>query len=60
MYARGMKNDIYCQTALLTIVGLSAKNSLLIVEFARKLHKGGMELVSATLTAAKQHLVPFS
>ena len=54
-----MKNDIYCQTALLTIVGLSTKNSLLIVEFARKLHKGAWNL-SATVTAAKQRLVPFS
>lgn len=58
VFARGMYNDIYCQIALLTIAGLSAKNSILIVEFARQLHRGGMDLVQATVQAARLRLRP--
>ena len=53
-----MNNDIYLQIALLTIIGLSAKNSILIVEFARELHRGGKDLVAATVEASRLRLRP--
>ena len=55
---RGMNNDVYFQVGLLTVVGLSAKNSILIVEFAKEMHKSGMELFEATLEAVKLRLRP--
>lgn len=58
MYLRGMNNDIYFQIALLTIVGLSAKNSILIVEFARQLHESGKDLLAATVEASRLRLRP--
>jgi multidrug efflux pump len=53
-----MNNDIYFQIALLTIVGLSAKNSILIVEFARALHHEGKDLLTATVEASRLRLRP--
>lgn len=58
VFLRGMNNDIYFQIALLTIVGLSAKNSILIVEFAKALHEGGKDLITATVEAARLRLRP--
>ena len=58
VWLRGMNNDIYFQIALLTIVGLSAKNSILIVEFARQLHENGKELFAATVEASRLRLRP--
>lgn len=58
MYLRGMNNDIYFQIAVLTIVGLSAKNSILIVEFARALHRDGKDLLTATVEASRLRLRP--
>ncbi len=58
MYLRGMNNDIYFQIAILTIIGLSAKNAILIVEFARQLHKGGEDLIRATAEACRLRLRP--
>ncbi|MBQ4132959.1 MAG: efflux RND transporter permease subunit [Desulfovibrionaceae bacterium] len=55
---RGMNNDVYFQVGLLTVVGLSAKNSILIVEFAKEIHKQGMELLAATMEAVKLRLRP--
>jgi len=55
---RGLANDVYFQVGLLTIVGLSAKNAILIVEFAKALYEQGEELVSATLHAARLRLRP--
>ncbi len=55
---RGLSNDIYLQVALLTIIGLSAKNAILIVEFAKHNHENGMSLIDATLTAARVRLRP--
>ena len=55
---RGLSNDIYFQVGLLTTVGLSAKNAILIVEFAKELQATGMDLVEATLQAARQRLRP--
>ncbi|ESQ78949.1 efflux RND transporter permease subunit [Asticcacaulis sp. YBE204] len=55
---RGLSNDIYLQVALLTIIGLSAKNAILIVEFAKHNHERGMDLIEATLQAARVRLRP--
>jgi len=55
---RGLPNDVYFQVALLTTVGLSAKNAILIVEFARDLYDQGMDLLAATVEAARQRLRP--
>jgi multidrug efflux pump len=54
----GLSNDIYFQVGLLTTIGLSAKNAILIVEFAKELHDGGKELVTATLEAVRLRLRP--
>lgn len=58
MYLCGMSNNVYFQIALLTIVGLSAKNSILIVEFARSLHRDGKDLLTATVEASRLRLRP--
>ena len=55
---RGLANDVYFQVGLLTTIGLSAKNAILIVEFAKDLQGRGYELVEATATAARQRLRP--
>ena len=49
---RGMENDVYMKVGLITIIGLSAKNAVLIVEFAKDLHAQGRSLVDAVLEAA--------
>ncbi len=54
----GMSNDVYFQVGLLTTIGLSAKNAILIVEFARKLYEQGHEAIEATLIATKQRFRP--
>jgi len=56
--ARGMERDIYFQVALLTTVGLSSKNAILIVEFAKENFEKGMELTEATLAAVRARLRP--
>ena len=55
---RGMPNDIYFQIALLTTLGLTTKNAILIVQFARDRVDDGMGLVEATLEGAKLRLRP--
>ncbi|ESQ91283.1 multidrug transporter [Asticcacaulis sp. AC460] len=55
---RGLANDIYLQVALLTIIGLSSKNAILIVEFAKHNHEKGMSLIDATLEAVRVRLRP--
>ncbi|MDC8759056.1 efflux RND transporter permease subunit [Janthinobacterium fluminis] len=54
----GLSNDVYFQVALLTVVGLSAKNAILIVEFAKELQDKGVELKEATLQAVRLRLRP--
>jgi HAE1 family hydrophobic/amphiphilic exporter-1/multidrug efflux pump len=54
----GLANDVYFQVGLLTTVGLSAKNAILIVEFARELQLEGKDRVEAALMAAKTRLRP--
>ena len=53
-----LSNDVYFQVGLLTVVGLSAKNAILIVEFAKELQEQGVALVDATLQAVKLRLRP--
>ncbi|WP_430462981.1 efflux RND transporter permease subunit [Thalassolituus sp. LLYu03] len=55
---RGLSNDVYFQVGLLTTIGLSAKNAILIVEFAKSLVEQGKGLVEATLEAARMRLRP--
>lgn len=57
-HLRGMNNDVYFQVGLLTIVGLSAKNAILIVEFAKDLEEQGMDLIEATVEACRLRLRP--
>jgi hydrophobe/amphiphile efflux-1 (HAE1) family protein len=54
----GMSNGVYFQVALLTTIGLSAKNAILIVEFARELHEQGRTALDAALEAARMRLRP--
>lgn len=54
----GMSNDVYFQVGLLTTVGLSAKNAILIVEFARDLNREGRSLFDAAIEAAHLRLRP--
>jgi multidrug efflux pump subunit AcrB len=56
--AFGMSNDVYFQVALLTTVGLCAKNAILIVEFAKELYESGTPLVEAALTSFKLRFRP--
>lgn len=55
---RGMERDVYFQVAMLTTVGLTSKNAILIVEFAQDNIANGMELVQATMTAVRDRLRP--
>ena len=55
---RGLSNDVYFQVGLLTTVGLSAKNAILIVEFAKAHYEEGASLVEAAVHAARQRLRP--
>ncbi|HAD39886.1 MAG TPA: hydrophobe/amphiphile efflux-1 family RND transporter, partial [Plesiomonas shigelloides] len=55
---RGLENDVYFQVGLLTTIGLSAKNAILIVEFAKELYDSGMHLSDAVVEAARQRLRP--
>jgi multidrug efflux pump len=55
---RGLSNDVYFQVGLLTTMGLSAKNAILIVEFAEAAEKNGLTTLEATLEAARLRLRP--
>jgi len=55
---RGLENDVYFQVGLLTTVGVSARNAILIVEFAKDLQAQGKELLDATLEAVRLRLRP--
>ena len=58
VYLRGLNADIYFQVGLVTLVGLSAKNAILIVEFAMYRLKGGMPLIDAIIEASKLRFRP--
>ncbi len=55
---RGYDNDVYAQIGLVVLVGLSAKNAILIVEFAKSRYDEGMDLYEATLEGARLRLRP--
>ena len=55
---RDMPNDVYFKVGLIAIIGLSAKNAILIIEFAKDLQAEGMDLIDATLTAVKLRFRP--
>jgi hydrophobe/amphiphile efflux-1 (HAE1) family protein len=55
---RGMENDVYFQVGLLTTIGLSAKNAILIVEFAKEHFESGESLLDSALHAARERLRP--
>jgi HAE1 family hydrophobic/amphiphilic exporter-1 len=55
---RGMSNDVYCQIGLVMLIGLSAKNSILIVEFAEQIRAQGKSVFEAAVEAAELRLRP--
>jgi multidrug efflux pump len=55
---RDMPNDVFFKVGLITVIGLSAKNAILIIEFAKDLHAEGMDLVKATLQAVHLRFRP--
>jgi HAE1 family hydrophobic/amphiphilic exporter-1 len=55
---RGLVNDVYCQIGLVMLIGLSAKNSILIVEFAEQLRKKGLSIADAAAEAGALRLRP--
>jgi len=55
---RGLQNDIYCQIGLVMLIGLAAKNAILIVEFAEQLRDRGLSIVDAAIEAARIRLRP--
>lgn len=57
-WIRGLENDVYFQVGLLTVIGLSAKNAILIVEFANEMNARGEDLLASTLHACRQRLRP--
>jgi multidrug efflux pump subunit AcrB len=55
---RGMPNDIYFQIGLITLIGLAAKNAILIVEFASQKMEEGMPIMEAAVEAARLRFRP--
>jgi HAE1 family hydrophobic/amphiphilic exporter-1 len=55
---RGLSNDVYCQIGLVMLIGLSAKNSILIVEFAEQLRRKGRSIAEAAIEAGELRLRP--
>jgi len=57
-WGRGLANDVYCQIGLVMLIGLSAKNGILVVQFAEELRDRGMSIVDAAIEAARIRLRP--
>jgi HAE1 family hydrophobic/amphiphilic exporter-1 len=57
-WGRGLIDDVYCQIGLVMLIGLSAKNGILIVEFAEQLRQRGMTIADAAVEAARIRLRP--
>ncbi|HZV55406.1 MAG TPA: efflux RND transporter permease subunit [Rhodocyclaceae bacterium] len=55
---RGLPNDVFFKVGLIAIIGLSSKNAILIIEFARTLHERGMGLLEATMEACRLRIRP--
>ncbi len=55
---RGLPNDVFFKVGLIAIIGLSSKNAILIIEFARTLHERGMGLMEATMEACRLRIRP--
>ena len=58
LWLRGIANDVYCQIGLVMLVGLASKNSILIVEFARRRREAGLSITEAAVDAARTRLRP--
>jgi HAE1 family hydrophobic/amphiphilic exporter-1/multidrug efflux pump len=58
VFLRGLENDIYFQVGLVTLVGLTAKNAILIVEFAQQKLREGYDLYQATIEGARIRFRP--
>ena len=57
-WLRGLSNDVYCQVGLVMLIGLAAKNAILIVEFAEQLRDRGLSVVDAAIEAGRIRLRP--
>jgi HAE1 family hydrophobic/amphiphilic exporter-1 len=57
-WMRGLANDVYVQVGLVMLIGLAAKNSILIVEFAEQLREKGLSVIEAAVEAARIRLRP--
>jgi HAE1 family hydrophobic/amphiphilic exporter-1 len=57
-WMRGLSNDVYCQIGLVMLIGLAAKNAILIVEFAEQLRERGLSVVEAAIEAGRIRLRP--
>ena len=57
-WSRGYANDVYCQVGLVMLIGLAAKNAILIVEFAEQLRARGMSVLEAAVEASRLRLRP--
>ena len=58
IYLRGIENDVYFQIGLVTLIGLAAKNAILIVEFAAERHRQGQSVIDAALHASRLRFRP--
>ncbi len=57
-WSRGLANDVYCQVGLVMLIGLAAKNAILIVEFSEQLRDRGMSVIEAAIEASRIRLRP--
>lgn len=58
IFLRDMPNDVFFKVGMITVIGLSAKNAILIIEFAKQLHEQGTGLIESAITAARLRLRP--